>query len=131
MPQNCVTALDPLKSNRRRRSRARLGVRARLELLEGPVSCIIENLSVGGARLRSDSALKLGQAGILKILGFHDLDAFGEIVWAARRRYGFRFDEPLDENTVILTRRQTPQLLARDRNLGRTIARDWVAGKAS
>ena len=109
------------------RSRARLGIDGRLILLDGPVPCRIENLSIGGARLQTDSPLKLGCPGILKI---HDTDAFGEIVWQARGRAGFKFDDLLDDQAVIRLRHLTPEILEMQTNHVALFAQRWVEGNA-
>ena len=109
------------------RSRARLGIGARLMLMEGVVPCRIDNLSIGGARLQLDVPLKLGCPGILTI---HDTEAFGEVVWQSRGRAGFKFDELLEDSEVVRLRYLAPKILLNESNHVEIFAQQWVEGRA-
>ena len=77
----------------RRFNRLRLGVPAVLSLPQGKVDCLIDDISATGARLRLARPLPAGTAALLV---FHQLEAFGALVWFHNGECGQRFDRPLD-----------------------------------
>ena len=112
MTRTPVAPLDPLNSNRRLCSWARIGIAARLILKGRTLGCRMEYPSVAGARLVVEGAPKLGTQGIL---AFRQFEIFGEVVWLSRGRTGFQFDEPLDDQHVIQMRHLAPEILRWER----------------
>ena len=67
---------------------------ARIESMNGPSDCIILDLSLGGAKLRSQAQVKSRQKVTLVIDRFGALRA--EVVWARQGHLGLRFTDTPD-----------------------------------
>lgn len=52
------------------------------------------DISPGGAKLRSDTALQTGQAGCIQLPDIHE-PTYGAVCWTREDRFGFRFASPL------------------------------------
>lgn len=74
-------------------NRLRLGVPATLVLTHGKQSCLIDDISCTGTRLRSDRPLCTGQTAVLS---FHELRLFATVRWSQGLHCGLHFDRPLD-----------------------------------
>lgn len=82
-----------LRRGHRRFNRLRLGVPAALVLRQGIRSCLIDDISTTGARLRIERPLGVDQT---VQLSFHELQIFARVMWARGRECGLAFDTPLD-----------------------------------
>lgn len=81
------------RQGQRQLNRLRLGVPASLSLTHGKARCLIDDISACGARLRIERPLVAGQTALLM---FHQLEAFGAIVWSRNGACGLQFDKRLD-----------------------------------
>lgn len=107
----------------RRFNRLRLGVPAILALTHGKIDCLIDDISATGARLRLARPLAAGTA---TMLVFHQLEAFGAVVWSRDGECALRFDRPLDPEDM-----QGMLWITENRELYERICRDelieaWV-----
>ena len=110
-------------AGRRRRSRLRARLAAKLVTLDGTRRTLLLDLSLTGARIRASAELRTGQQAVLCWANF---EAFGTVVWVARGLAGVAFDEPLDPGTLYATR--DLDQLPNDRELERNMMREWVDG---
>jgi len=74
-------------------NRLRLGVPAQLQLTHELRACLIDDISLSGARLRISQPLALRQTALFI---FHELRRFATVVWCKDDACGLRFDEPLE-----------------------------------
>ena len=74
-------------------NRLRLGASASLVLTHGTCPCLLDDISLTGARLRLD---RLPIAGTTAILVFHELRIYISVVWSEAGECGVRFEKPLD-----------------------------------
>jgi hypothetical protein len=104
-----------------------LRLAARVVLLQGTLSCILTDLSTGGARILINQRLRIGDQAVLT--WGRGLEAFGEIVWAAETHCGILFEEPLPE-TVLKSARDLhdSERLPGDLELTRRTAHGFVHG---
>jgi len=115
-----------LPTGRRRRSRLRVRLPARLVTRTETRSVILSDLSLTGARVLTGSGLSPGCEAVLEWQGH---EAFGEIVWHFGNACGLHFFDPLDEEALLATRAMDDAArLPQDRELLRQIARQWVEG---
>ncbi|OGS58295.1 MAG: hypothetical protein A3J40_01205 [Erythrobacter sp. RIFCSPHIGHO2_12_FULL_63_10] len=130
MPQ-CVEEERPTsaaqeQAGRRDASRLRLYLPARLNMIDGMIPCIIEDISRTGARIVIQQARPIGQSGILQC---PPLDAFFDRVWADGVRIGVTFEEPVSTETLHALRLLHDHHDAMSRQELRRTARDWVSGE--
>lgn len=120
------SAYDPIQEGRRADARLRLHLPARLVLLNRSAPCILENISLTGARLVIEKPPKVGEFG--EVHG-EALCEFFEVVWASGRNVGIAFDEPLRRETLFHLREfndSFPELQKREM---KQLARAWVTGE--
>lgn len=84
--------------NRRDDSRLRVELNAKLDLVSGLKSCILNDISRTGARIELPNPPRAGECGVLMIA---DIKAFGMIVWRSKIGCGLRFDHSLHESALI------------------------------
>ena len=106
-------------------NRLRLGVPATLVLTHGPQSCLIDDISCTGARLRSERALNAGQTAVLS---FHELRLFGAVRWSEALHCGLHFDRPLDLEDMQGMLWITKNRALYDRMCEAGHAMDWADG---
>lgn len=87
-------------ADRRQHKRKPVLWAARIETREGPCDCIILDLSLGGAKLRSAAPVAAQQTVTLVIDRFGALHA--EVIWARSGRMGLRFVDAPDQIAHIL-----------------------------
>ncbi len=110
-------------SGRRRHSRLRLQLPARLITLDGKLHATLVDLSMTGAKLALDIAAPArGDA----FLEWGSFEVFCAIAWAEGRLCGVLFDEPLAAKVLIATRDLGDTTPPVDAN--RAAARAWAAG---
>jgi PilZ domain len=80
------------KQGQRGTARLQLGVPGTLVMAHATVTCLIDDISASGARIRCDAALT---AGALAELRFEERRGFCAIAWARGGRAGLRFDQRL------------------------------------
>lgn len=74
-------------------NRLRLGVPAALVLTHETRSCLIDDISSTGARLRIERPLAEHQS---LVLSFHELKLFSTVMWVRGGECGLRFGQPLE-----------------------------------
>lgn len=127
MARSLDTNLTATAIGRRANARVRLGIPARLVLLDGQVRCRLLNLSISGAMIGLEPAPQCGVAGFLR---FGDLEVFGTVVWAYSKFCGFDFDEPLALDAVTAMRQLADAHPNLDAELQTRALKAWVDGKA-
>lgn len=81
------------KPGSRHFNRLQLGVSASLKLTHEVRSCLIDDISLSGARLRIDRPLAERQSAVLV---FHELQLFATVMWCRGAECGLRFEQPLE-----------------------------------
>jgi PilZ domain len=111
-------------AGRRRHSRLRVHLPARLITLGGTLPATLLNLSFRGAKVFLGSAQT--RSGANAVLSWGAFEAFCTVAWARDGHCGLDFDEPLKPHMLIETRDLadvTPRIDA-----SRVAARNWAAG---
>jgi PilZ domain len=80
------------KQGQRGTARLMLGVPGTLVMAHATVSCLIDDISASGAKIRCDAPLGAGASAELR---FEERRGFGVIAWARGGRAGLRFDQRL------------------------------------
>lgn len=81
------------KQGQRSGNRLRLGAQASLVLTHSTSPCLLDDISVSGARLRLNHP---PHPGTPAMLAFHELRVYASVVWSDTNGCGIRFDKPLD-----------------------------------
>lgn len=112
---------------RRRDSRLRLEVPAKVIALGGQFSASLCDLSQSGARFRIDQPLKMGEDAVLTWLEY---ETFGRVVWSASGQAGLEFDELIDEEVLFRTRDLMDHgAIKSDERIHYEKARAWFTGR--
>lgn len=92
--------------------------------IEGSEPVLILDLSQVGARLacRSRNIPKRG------ILSWMEFESYGEKVWERGNMCGIRFEEELDLDVILMTRRRAPEEWKRNAEEAISAAEKWVRG---
>ncbi|HUZ74791.1 MAG TPA: PilZ domain-containing protein [Stellaceae bacterium] len=98
--QDDEAVADAALAERRRHKRKPVLWAARVETRDGPCECIILDLSLGGAKLRGNTAVAAKQVVTLVIDRFGALRA--EVVWSRLNYLGLRFVDTPDQIAHIL-----------------------------
>lgn len=106
-------------------NRLRLGVPAALVLTHGGQTCLIDDISCTGARLRSERPLTAGQTAVL---AFHELRLFATVRWSEGLHCGLHFDRPLDLEDMQGMLWITKNRALYDRMCQAGHAMDWAEG---
>ncbi len=114
---------EPLPIGRRSHPRLRLGVPATFITLNGSQQVSLDDLSQTGAQVTVSDVGPFSK-GFLKWL---DFEVFAQFAWQEGSTYGLRFDQPIDEEWLLETRRRAPGMLDMQKRL-RNMARDWSQG---
>ena len=86
-------ALPRLASGHRGANRLRLGVPAQLQLTHEVRSCLLDDISKSGARLRITQPLAPHQTAVLS---FHELKLYATVMWCKGAECGIRFEQPIE-----------------------------------
>lgn len=86
---------------RRNSARARMSLPVKLMFADQTCTCILENMSTGGARLHVERAPRIGAGAFLQCA---DIELFCTVIWTAGHKCGVNFDIPIDNGTVIAVR---------------------------
>ena len=78
-------------------NRLRLGVPAGLVLTHRTHRCLIDNISSSGARIRIEHTIESGRTAMLQ---FHQLRAYGTVIWCRDGECGLRFDRKLPQDDM-------------------------------
>ena len=96
-----VPSKEVQKSGRRRHSRLRTRLLARLTTLTDTYQALMCDLSFFGARVALDGYISPASEAVLCWTGF---EVFSNIAWCHGGYCGLEFDEPLADNILIATR---------------------------
>ena len=115
---------EPLHQiGRRRDSRLRLHLPARITTIHGKWQAQLLDLSQSGAHLEVAERLMKGGDAVLNWLQF---EAFGRIVWATATQVGLEFDELIAPDTLVITRDLADQHTAKEaKRIAIEAARAW------
>lgn len=86
---------------RRSSARARMCLPVKLMFPDRTCTCLLENLSSGGARLHVDKPPRIGAGAFLQCA---NIELFCTVVWIAGPKCGVNFDLPLDHASVVAVR---------------------------
>ena len=119
--------------SRRKRSRLKTSLPARIVTLSGSYPVVLRDVSVIGARFElaahgpAPSALEIGETVLLQ---WCDFEKIGQLVWEGRTVAGLTFEEPVSAEEIIATREQQDAFVANGglRESDRDVARSWVRG---
>jgi hypothetical protein len=114
-------------SGNRSYARLRLAIPAEMELTHGIRSCLLDNLSRSGARVRAEAPPKVGSSVILK---FADFEAFAMVVWVQGIQCGLLFDEQLTQDAMQQLRWISENHAKYQRAQMQGVARDWSQGES-
>ena len=122
---SCKPPAADAAAGRRRHSRLRVDLPARLITLEGTFPATLLNLSFrGGKVFLGQTSIRPGANAVLCWGGF---EAFCTVAWSQDGNCGLDFDEPLKPHMLIETRDladSSPRV-----DTSRTAAQDWVIGR--
>ncbi|MCB2080045.1 MAG: PilZ domain-containing protein [Novosphingobium sp.] len=110
-------------ANRREVGRAYVAFPAKLSLSDGDLSCMIEDLSLSGARVRTGYAVELGREVWLK---FDRHKVFGLVTWSDGDQCGIMFDERIPKDALLDIQGYSGDLEAYDKRQGLLAARAHV-----
>ena len=110
----------------RNANRLRLGVPAQLQLTHETRTCLLDDISKSGARLRIERPLATRQTAVLS---FHELKFYATVMWCKGSTCGLRFDQPLDLEDMqgMLWITENRELYARICNEAHALA--WAEGE--
>lgn len=113
------------KQGQRGTARLMLGVPGTLVMAHATVSCLIDDISASGAKIRCDAPLTAGASAELR---FEERRGFCSVAWARGGRAGLRFDQRLTLEDIEYFRwiAANPQQWAQASQS--SAARDWFAG---
>ena len=114
------------EANRRTAGRAHLAFPSKLALSEGDFKCLLEDLSLGGARISCDRKIECGRE---IWLGFDRYKLFGTITWVHGREYGIEFDERIPKSIILEMQGYAADYEAYDEHQGMVAARAYVVGE--
>ena len=119
---------DPEQRGRRSDPRAHIILPATLDAVSGFRHISLVDISRTGACLAGQDLPAVGKDVVLKC---GDIDAFGEVIWAASERCGLWFDEPISRKEL----KALQQVAVADERSGisyeeRQATADWMNGLA-
>ena len=88
-----IHSLPRPKSGHRSFNRLRLGVSATLQLTHETRACLLDDISVSGARLRITHPLAPFQTAVLS---FHELKLYTTVMWCKGAECGLKFEQSLE-----------------------------------
>ena len=122
-----VSLPSDISAGRRRHSRLRVHLPAKLITLDGTLSATLLNLSFSGAKLLLGT--KVVPPGSSAVLNWGAFEAFCTVAWVAGGHCGLDFEEPLQPEVLIATRDLADISPRVDAN--RAAAQDWAVGRVS
>ncbi len=114
-------------AGRRRHSRLRVQLPARLITLEGTLTATLLNLSFKGAKLMIPEGRT--RAGARAVLGWGPFEAFCTVAWSQGNHCGLDFETPLKPAVLLATRDMADATPVIDSS--RVAAREWATGRVS
>jgi hypothetical protein len=122
-----ATSSNAAAAGRRRHSRLRVHLPARLITLDGTFHATLLNLSFSGAKIKTGAANT--RPGASAVLTWGTFEAFCTISWCDAGHCGLDFDEPLKPDALLATRDIADITPWVDSN--RVAVRDWVVGRVN
>lgn len=113
-------------SCRRQIGRAHLAFPAKVALSEGDFECVLEDLSLGGARISCKRRIESGREVWLK---FDRFQVFGLIAWCCDNQYGVVFEERIPKTVLLEVQGFSVDLDAYENHQGLIAARAHVLGE--
>jgi len=111
---------------RRWNGRAALALPARLMLPNEEIHCVLEDLSLGGARIRIGKLPKLGASVWLR---FSDYEIFGSVAWTRGHLCGLTFEQRIPKDIILHMRVLSDHFVEYEDSEARFAAKDWASGK--
>lgn len=112
-------------SCRRWNGRAALAIPAKLSLPDGDVRCVLDDLSLGGARLTVEQVPKCGSLAFLK---FEDYMIFASVLWVQGKQCGLLFEERLAKSDLLHMLADARRVAEYEDSRTRDQAQAWVTG---
>ncbi|GEM_PF-2846144 len=124
---NAVRPEVPLEDDACRRDyrRALLSLPSAIMLPNGEFPCSLEDLSLGGARIRAEREMISGDALWLKL---DKLRVFGIVRWVKEDEYGVEFEEKLPKTLVMQMQGHAVDPEEYEAVQAMLMARNWVIG---
>ena len=114
------------ESCRRVAGRALLAFPGKLALSEGNFDCVVEDLSLGGARISCNRKMEPGREVWLK---FDRFKVFGTLTWCHDGQYGIEFEERIPKSIVLEMQGYAANFEEYDRHQGTAAAKAYVVGE--
>ena len=111
---------------RREKSRLRLELRARLDIVGGIKQCLVTDISKTGARIEVDTPPRPGECCMLLA---DTLECFGTVVWRSNTACGLRFDEEIRDGQLIGLRHNSEVAADVEKREVKSFARKWARGR--
>ena len=111
---------------RRTVGRALLSFPCKLELSEGNFKCVLEDLSLSGARINCSRKIEPGRQAWLI---FDRFKVFGTITRCDGLEYGMEFEEHIPKGILLEMRKHAVDLEAYGRQHGMVAAKNYVIGE--
>lgn len=113
-------------SCRRGNGRAPVSFPTAIMLSDGQFPCTLEDISLGGARIRIDRRLEPGRSLWLKL---DEHEAFGTVAWASDGEVGIEFEDRLPKAIVLQMQGYSVDLEEYEAAQCRRAAKDWAVGE--
>ena len=110
----------------RSNARLRLGIPGRLILTSGNRACLLNDLSVSGARITVAELPRCGGSAFLRFLEF---EVFCEVKWVRGSQCGLLFADRLPREDLVRLREFSDSFVAHDRAARAQQTHDWVMGR--
>lgn len=111
---------------RRGLGRASLALRSILTTSSFRTTCVVSDLSLGGARVQTDEPLHPGESVLLKLGQY---EAFGDVRWTRGKTSGIQFDKKLPKSVMMNVQGRGADALRLASAEAKIAARDWVVGE--
>lgn len=99
---------------------------AKLALSEGNFDCVLEDLSLNGARISCNRSIESGRE---VWLNFDRFKVFGTITWSRGREYGIKFEERIPKSIILEMQGYAGDFEAYNENQGMVAAKSYVLGE--
>lgn len=97
----------------------------KIETPVGPISCLVLDVSLGGARIETDQSFEIGESLWLVL---HKVKAFGTVQWVKGNLIGIQFEERLPKPLVMSLRGEPVDPKELEAVEAMLVAQEWVAG---
>lgn len=101
---------------------------ASLEMPMGPISCTICDISLGGAKIKVDHPVPVGES---LWLALGKVRVFATVQWVRGKQIGVKFEEKLPKALVLSLRGEAVDPKALEDAEAKLIAQKWEGGRAA